>query len=144
MAKVECELQITQSTTQYLYCGYADNATDGLDSGLEDELPPLPPSGVQDFRFVSNSEASLGQGSLTDYRDINDHPEEKNFKLQAQYASSGTPEVTLAVADGMKLIVKDSATNGQVFDEAFIASENPHQFELPTNVNLFNCTLVEA
>jgi len=44
-------------------------ATGGIDPALgEIEQPPLPPSGVFDGRFVSNAQATLGQGTLVDIR----------------------------------------------------------------------------
>ncbi len=45
-------------------------ATDGIDSHLgEEELPPVPPSGVFDVRFIGHDIGiNLGEGVLKDYR----------------------------------------------------------------------------
>jgi hypothetical protein len=59
-----------------LYFGFAGNATYGIDSEIcEVELPPVPPTGAFDARFVNipshigqEPPAGLGQGTLQDYR----------------------------------------------------------------------------
>ncbi len=58
------------STPATLHFGLSANATDGLDNTLgEAELPPLPPTGVFDARFVGTDIGiNLGQGTLRDYR----------------------------------------------------------------------------
>lgn len=51
--------------------GLAPSASDGIDAGLgESELPPFPPAGVFEARFVGEdiSLPQLGQGSYRDYR----------------------------------------------------------------------------
>lgn len=55
---------------QVLHFGLAPTATDGIDPALgEAELPPMPPNGIFDARFVGDDIGlNLGQGSLEDYR----------------------------------------------------------------------------
>ncbi len=57
--------------TQELKFGLASTATDGIDAALgEAELPPLPPAGVFDARFIGTDIgiSQLGQGTVKDYR----------------------------------------------------------------------------
>lgn len=56
--------------TAELRFGLAPDATDGIDAALgEAELPPLPPSGVFDARFIgADININLGQGLAKDYR----------------------------------------------------------------------------
>ena len=66
------------SATDGILSGYADTLTFGtdaaatlcLDSGLETELPPAPPSGVFDVRFTDEyvDAPCMGQGSMTNYQ----------------------------------------------------------------------------
>jgi len=56
---------------QNLFFGLDKNATNGLDTGLgENELPPFPPSGVFEARFIGNDIGMpvLGLGTYRDYR----------------------------------------------------------------------------
>lgn len=55
---------------QELRFGLAPTATDGIDAALgESELPPLPPTGVFDARFIgADINVQLGQGVAKDYR----------------------------------------------------------------------------
>lgn len=57
-------------TGRTLFFGLDPIATEGLDSALgESELPPLPPSGVFDARFIGHDIAvPLGNGTLKDFR----------------------------------------------------------------------------
>jgi hypothetical protein len=56
--------------TAELRFGLAPTATDGIDMSLgESELPPVPPSGVFDARFIGTDiNVPLGQGVAKDYR----------------------------------------------------------------------------
>ncbi|MCX6133202.1 MAG: YCF48-related protein [Ignavibacteriales bacterium] len=56
--------------TQQLRFGLDPSATDGIDAGLgELELPPTPPTGVFDARFIGGDIGlSLGQGLVKDFR----------------------------------------------------------------------------
>jgi len=57
--------------TQTLRFGLAPAATDGIDAALgESELPPFPPAGVFEARFIGEdiSLPQLGQGAYKDYR----------------------------------------------------------------------------
>ena len=63
-------------------------ATDGLDLVLgEEELPPLPPSGVFDARFLLPTNPIIG--SLIDYRSIS--LESINWNIYFQPGSGGYP-----------------------------------------------------
>ena len=56
---------------QDLFFGLDKNATNGLDAGLgENELPPFPPTGVFEARFIGNDIGipALGLGTYRDYR----------------------------------------------------------------------------
>jgi hypothetical protein len=56
---------------QDLFFGLDKNATNGLDAGLgENELPPFPPTGVFEARFIGNDigMTALGLGTYRDYR----------------------------------------------------------------------------
>ncbi len=60
-----------QGIPKVLTFGLNPNATDGIDASLgEAELPPAPPTGVFDARFVGTniSLSQLGNGTLKDYR----------------------------------------------------------------------------
>jgi len=57
--------------TQDLHFGLDATATNGFDSALgENQLPPLPPSGVFEARFIGDDigVSELGQGTYLDYR----------------------------------------------------------------------------
>lgn len=56
--------------TQELRLGLAQTATDSIDAAFgESELPPLPPVGVFDARFIgADINVPLGQGVIKDYR----------------------------------------------------------------------------
>jgi hypothetical protein len=70
----EVDIPITVSDgvngTQELRFGMDPSATDGIDPALgEARLPPLPPTGAFDARFVGDDIGiSLGNGSIRDYR----------------------------------------------------------------------------
>lgn len=143
MASVQFQLSVSQQNATALEGGYMPNATNNLDTSLgEAELPPLPPSGVEDFRFVGFGDVDLGQGSLIDYRDEAIYPDKLDFRFQAQYASSGTPTLEATVPAGFELLIVDNVTEGSVFTQTF--PEGTDSVELPTNVNLFNVQFQEV
>lgn len=69
---VDLLLELRESTgrSQTLHFGLAPGATDSTDTILgEMELPPLPPTGAFDARFVGHEVGiDLGQGTLRDFR----------------------------------------------------------------------------
>jgi len=72
-AEVDIPITVTDNAggTQMLSFGLDPSATDGIDVTLDEaELPPFPPSGVFDARFVGDdiSLPQLGQGTYKDYR----------------------------------------------------------------------------
>ncbi len=71
-AQFEFSLTVTDNAggTQQLWLGVDPAGTDGIDAGLgEAELPPFPPTGPFDARFVGDDiGVSIGQGLIRDYR----------------------------------------------------------------------------
>jgi hypothetical protein len=69
---VDLLLEVRESAgrSQTLHFGLGSEATDSLDTILgETELPPLPPAGAFDARFVGHDIGiNLGQGTLRDFR----------------------------------------------------------------------------
>jgi hypothetical protein len=68
---LDLPLTVTDGVTnQELRFGIDPTATDGFDNALsESELPPVPPAGVFDARFIGTDISKpLGQGTLKDYR----------------------------------------------------------------------------
>jgi len=85
--------------SQTLNFGLDLTATPGLDPGLESELPPLPPTGVFDARFVSSAAggSTLGQGSLNDIRNAPIFPFTGQKIHQIYYQVGGVAtEVTIS------------------------------------------------
>jgi hypothetical protein len=80
--------------TRILTFGLDPLATGGIDPGLEAELSPPPPTGVFDARFVSNSQATLGQGSLKDIRNADVFPYSGTYTHQIKYQTSDSPNPT--------------------------------------------------
>ncbi len=85
-------LQITDNggvrSGDELLFGQHPLATDGIDSDLgETELPPVPPAGAFDIRFILP--VTPAAASLIDYR--NDQETEINWELKFQPGSSGYP-----------------------------------------------------
>ncbi len=55
--------------TDTLRFGLDPTATDYIDAGLnESELPPLPPTGIFDSRFIGDTSIHIGEGLLNDFR----------------------------------------------------------------------------
>ena len=89
--------------SQQLRFGLDPSATDGIDGALgESELPPMPPSGVFDARFIGDDIGlSLGQGILKDYR-------------QGSAATSGVRiyEIKYQVGIGASIVISWNLPNG--------------------------------
>lgn len=87
-----------------LYFGVNPVATNGRDAGLgEDEMPPAPPEGVFDVRFVNvGSTRDFGQGTKRNYRKYAtaDQTDTFRFKVQPGFkpGSSGYP-ITISWPD---------------------------------------------
>ena len=105
--------------SQELRAGLDPSATDGLDAALgEEELPPLPPSGVFEARFIGTSvPAELGQGSYRDYREgTADFAGEVSHQLQWQLGAGTEFTVTYDLPDGVSARVQNPF-GGAVFSE---------------------------
>ena len=102
-----------ESTT--LSFGQAKGASDGLDSAFgEIELPPSPPSGVLDARFVLPISPSVE--STVDIRSLADQNIQWKFKIQA--GAGGYP-ITLqwdSSALPVALRLKDEVTQGSIIN----------------------------
>ncbi|MCA9732912.1 MAG: T9SS type A sorting domain-containing protein [Deferribacteres bacterium] len=81
-------------SSQALQFGVQNAATNQLDPGLgEDELPPFPPAGVFEARFVSEniSSADLGQGCYSDFRSgDNNWQGDYEYEIKYQVSANGT------------------------------------------------------
>lgn len=68
---LDLKISNNQGAMQTVFFGLDPDATAKIDTALgENELPPLPPQGIFDARFVSSElqQVDLGQGSYTDLR----------------------------------------------------------------------------
>ncbi len=81
-----------------IVCGQAGSATDGIDASLgEAELPPVPPVGTFDARFIIP--AGPGVGSLKDYR--KDTCTAATWRFAFQPGSAGYPMTVTWDASGL-------------------------------------------
>jgi hypothetical protein len=90
---VDLILTVTDGVgTQELRFGLDPGATDTIDTGIgEAELPPLPPSGVFDARFVGDDIGiNLGQGLWLDYREGDTSTADRRIHELKYQAGSGT------------------------------------------------------
>jgi hypothetical protein len=81
--------------------GQDSTATDSVDAALgEYELPPLPPTGVFDTRFILPTTPTIG--SLSDYRNINDisivwvmtfQPSSSDYPFTFTWSSDSLPQI---------------------------------------------------
>lgn len=89
---------------QALRLGLDPTATNGIDAHLgEFELPPFPPSGVFEARFIGDdiNIPELGQGAYKDYR-----PGDKNFR------GTQTHEIKYQVGTGTSIVISWNLSNG--------------------------------
>jgi len=87
-----------------LYFGLDPSATDTLDKSLgEQELPPFPPAGIFEVRFIGNeiSLPKLGLGAYNDFR-----------QGQADLDSTIIHELQYQVGSGSKIIIKWNLPKG--------------------------------
>jgi len=120
-------LEVTHDTnTSYHDFGFGTDATNGYDSAFGEQiLPPLPPSGAFDARFVANGEATFSDGSVNDVRSYALFGSETiKHTLNVQWSDSEeNGELTFNIPSDCTLTVKDAATDGEVLDEKIVGSE---------------------
>ena len=117
-----------------LKAGVDPSATNGLDAAFgEAELPPLPPTGVFDARFVLPDPTDGTVSALSDFRYGNIIPSNEGFitehKLTSQLGSGSTALTLCWDIDGVSLNLKDNIT-GELFNEDITAS-GPGCFTVP-------------
>lgn len=99
-----------------VFFGHDPSAGIGLDTLLcERELPPVPPSGALDFRFLNppgreglNTPAGLGQGVVRDYRDRVSLTQVDTHRVRFQPGTGGLP-MTLSWSPAELALLCDSA-----------------------------------
>ncbi len=112
-AQVEFSLKVSDNAggEQMLYFGLDPGATDSLDAGLgERELPPMPPAGIFDARFVGEDIAltKLGQGTYRDYRQGGlAFAGSVTHELRYQYGSGSEIIISWNLPDGVTGRLKD-------------------------------------
>jgi hypothetical protein len=115
--------------TQTLHMGLDPSATDGLDAALgEAELPPSPPTGVFDARFVGDdiSVTTLQQGSLRDYRQGSwpaTSTSTKMHEVKYQVGTGTTITLNWTLPSGVSGQLQDVIT-GTVVNEAMNGTGN--------------------
>jgi len=103
--------------------GIHPDATDGIDAALgEAELPPLPPAGVFDSRFIL-PESTIG--SLIDYRlgDVN-YTGTKNYTLKWQLGEGATGLYLNFVVPANVSVTFSDAFGGVIVNETFGAGSH--------------------
>lgn len=117
VAEVDLPLKVSDGAeSEQLWFGLDPTATDGLDEHLEqDELPPRPPSGVFDARFVGDA---LGEGSLRDYREGGAEFIGEVMYTVAFQRSDGGGDVTLewSLPKDVTGVLQDPLTGGDAFE----------------------------
>ncbi len=96
--------------SQQLRFGLDPSATDGIDASLgESELPPPPPTGVFDARFIGDDIGiDLGQGSLKDYRQgSSSFNGSKIHELRYQVGSGTTITISWSLPAGVTGLLQD-------------------------------------
>lgn len=96
---------------QELHLGLDPNATVNIDTALgENELPPFPPGGVFEARFIGDdiSLSTLGQGSYKDFREGNSgHSGTKTHELRFQPGTGSTIKIVWNFPEGVTGILQD-------------------------------------
>lgn len=91
--------------------GLAPTATDGIDAALgEAELPPVPPAGVCDARFIGTDIGipQLGQGTLKDYRvGTAAFSGTKTYELSYQVGTGTVITITWNLPSGVTGLLED-------------------------------------
>jgi hypothetical protein len=104
-----------------IIAGIDPAATNGIDAFLgEQELPPFPPSGSFDARFVGTDvPASIGEGSYRDYR-AGSAAFEGDIEHRLRWQLGTGTELTIAydLPSGVTARIRDVVT-GMVVDESF-------------------------
>ena len=98
------------AASKVLTVGVDPAATNGIDAALgEAELPPFPPSGVFEARFVPPADSiAIGQGSYTDYRARTTNAvAARTHQLRFQRAAGGTVTVEWSFPEGMTAVAQD-------------------------------------
>ncbi len=125
-----------------LELGIDPTATNGIDTHLgEQELPPLPPLGIFEVRFVgTNIGIDLGNGTLKDYRfgefPINDS---RIHEIFIQRGSSDTVNFLWNLPEGVTGNLQDFfggiLVNADLADSGMLALTNPALTNLKLTIN---------
>lgn len=121
--------------TKTLEFGRALYASDGLDGNLgENELPPYPPSGAFDARFLAAS-GYLHNGSWRDYRNIQSPNPTSEYRIRYQPGSSdpgttkyfptpssGNVNINLTLNPLVQSIRIQDIITGTIFDRTIVSS----------------------
>lgn len=134
--EVRYDLRISDGPSQVdLALGFHPLATPGIDHDLgEQELPPLPPSGVLDARWVDVDlqRTGLGQGSLVDIVPTPSGSEGRvDFELYVQQGASGQTKLHWDLPPGASLELED-LFGGSVFSAELVGADS---LALPGNLN---------
>ncbi len=110
--KIEIPLTIHDGSgiSRELFFGLAPDATDGMDAALgEEELPPLPPQGIFDARFIGTDIGlNFGQGMAKDLRTggaLNQRTH--HYELQFQPSSGTNISISWNLPEGVSGVMED-------------------------------------
>lgn len=125
-------------SSKELRFGLGQNATDGVDIDLdEEELPPLPPSGVFDARL----NIAGGKSLLKDFRQGNDNTVGSVIhEIQYQTASGNKITLSWVLPENVTFRIQDAATNGTLVDVTATGTGN-YTIQDPTSVNRLKTTV---
>lgn len=106
----DVELTVTNgASVKSMRFGINTAATEGIDAALgEQSLPPFPPAGVYEARFVNYDGTSIGQGSPKNYRP-SPQSGSKSYRIKWQPAT-GTPQIVVAWNSAAVLAAYTTAT----------------------------------
>ena len=121
-------------TSQILNFGLDPSATEGIDAALgEYELPPLPPAGVFDARFLLP--ANYLKGSLSDYRLGSDATKgDRTYRIQYQVGTGSTITISWNFPTGVTGVLKDMF-GGVIVNKAISGTGN---YIVPSNLSPLN------